>query len=49
MFQTTLVLLMALWLLGVLTAHTMSGLIHLLLVVAVVMLIFDLIQSRRPV
>lgn len=49
MLQTILILLVALWLFGVLTAYTMGGLIHLLLVVALVMFIFNLIQRRKVV
>ena len=39
----------ALWLLGLVASTTMGGLIHVLLVVAVVMILVNLIQGRRPV
>jgi hypothetical protein len=49
MLRTILIVLIVLWLVGVVSAYTMGGLIHLLLVVAVVMLIFNLMQGRRIV
>ena len=47
MLWTIIVILVVLWLLGFLT-HVGGGLIHLLLVIAVVVLIINLIQGRRP-
>jgi Family of unknown function (DUF5670) len=41
------VLLVLLWLLGYLGSYTMGGLIHLLLVVAVVVVVIRLLQGRR--
>jgi hypothetical protein len=38
---------MVLWALGLMTAYTMGGLIHILLVVALVVLAIQLIQGRR--
>jgi hypothetical protein len=49
MLRTILIVLIVLWLVGVVSAYTMGGLIHLLLVVALVMLIFNLMQGRRIV
>lgn len=46
MLYTIVVVLVVLWLLGLVT-HIAGGLIHLLLVVAVVILIFNLISGRR--
>jgi len=43
------VLLLAMWLLGMITSYTVSGFIHILLVVAVVVVLIRLIQGRRPV
>ena len=43
------VVLVALWLLGVVTSTTMSGFIHILLVVAVVVVLVRIIQGRRVV
>jgi hypothetical protein len=46
MLWTVFVVLLVLWLLGF-SLHVTGGLIHLLLVVAVVILIFNLIAGRR--
>lgn len=43
------VILLILWVLGMATAYTAGGLIHLLLLVAVVLMVFRLIQGRRVV
>ena len=43
------VVLVILWLLGLLTSYTMGGLIHVLLVIAIVVVLFRVIQGRRPV
>jgi Family of unknown function (DUF5670) len=48
MLWTILVILLVLWLVGLL-AHVGGGLIHLLLVVAVVILIINLVTGRRAV
>ncbi len=42
-------LLLVLWLLGMVSAYTLGGLIHLLLVVAVVVLLINLLSGRRTV
>jgi hypothetical protein len=47
MLYTIAVILIVLWLLGFVTSYTMGGLIHILLVIAVVMIIIQLIQGRR--
>lgn len=47
MLWTIAVILLVLWLLGLMTSTTVGGLIHVLLVVAVVMVLFNLIQGRR--
>ena len=46
MLYTIVVVLVVLWLLG-LVGHIAGGFIHLLLVVAVIVLIFNLISGRR--
>jgi len=46
MLWTVLVVLLILWLLGF-TLHLGGGLIHLLLVVAVIVLVFNLLSGRR--
>ena len=49
MLWTIAVILLALWLLGLVSSYTMGGLIHVLLVVAIVMVLVRLIQGRRLV
>jgi hypothetical protein len=48
MLSTLLIILLILWLLGVMTSYTMRGLIHILLVVAIVVVLLRVIQGRRP-
>jgi hypothetical protein len=47
MLWTIFVILLVLWLLGLVSGYTMSGFIHILLVIAVVVLLIRLIQGRR--
>lgn len=47
MIWTIFVLLICLWLIGMATAYTLGGLIHLLLVLAVVALVVRLMQGER--
>lgn len=47
MLETIAVILIVLWLLGFVTSYTMGGLIHVLLVIAVVVILVRLIQGRR--
>jgi hypothetical protein len=47
MLWTIFVVLLVLWLLGVVTSYTLGGFIHLLLVLALVALVFQLVTGRR--
>jgi hypothetical protein len=47
MLYTIAVVLLVLWVLGLVSAYTMGGFIHVLLVVAVVMVLINLIGGRR--
>ena len=47
MLMTIAVILLVLWLLGLVTSYTLSGFIHILLVVALVMLIISFVSGRR--
>jgi len=47
MLYTFAVVLLILWLLGLVTGTTMGGLIHILLVIAVVMILLRVISGRR--
>jgi hypothetical protein len=49
MLWTICVILFVLWLLGMVSAYTMGGLVHLLLVVALVIIVINLIQGRRTI
>jgi len=47
MLWTLAVILVALWLLGLVTSYTMGGFIHILLVVAIVVVLLRVIQGRK--
>ena len=47
MLWTIFVILLILWLLGLVSGHTMGGVIHVLLVIAIIVLVVRLIQGRR--
>jgi len=47
MLYTIAVVLIILWLLGLVTSYTMGGVIHVLLVIAVVLILVQVIQGRR--
>jgi hypothetical protein len=49
MLYTIAVVLVVLWLLGLVTSYTMGGFIHVLVVLAVIMILVNVIQGRRPV
>jgi hypothetical protein len=43
------VIMLALWVLGLVTAHTMGGLLHVLLFLALVIILFRIVKGRRVV
>jgi hypothetical protein len=47
MLETIAVILIVLWLLGLVSSYTIGGLIHVLLVIAVVVILIRVIQGRR--
>jgi hypothetical protein len=49
MLWTILIILLVLWALGMVTSYTAGGLIHILLVIAVVVLVIRLVSGRRVV
>jgi hypothetical protein len=49
MLWTIFIILLILWILGLVSSYTLGGFIHILLVVAVVILLFELIGGRRAV
>ena len=48
MLYTIAVVMIILWLLGLVTSTTMGGLIHVLLVIAIVMVLVNVISGRKP-
>ena len=49
MLMTLAVILLVLWVLGLVAAQTMGGLIHILLVIAIVVVLVRIIQRRKPI
>jgi hypothetical protein len=47
MLYTIAVVLILLWLLGLITSYTMGGVIHVLLLIALVMIVANLISGRK--
>ena len=47
MLWTIAVVLIILWLLGMVTTYTLSGFIHILLVIAIIMILVRLIRGER--
>lgn len=47
MLWTLVVILIVMWALGMVTAYTMGGLIHILLVIAIVVVLVRVIQGRK--
>lgn len=47
MLYTLAVILLILWLLGMVGSYTLGGLIHILLVIALVMIVVNLVTGRR--
>jgi hypothetical protein len=48
MLWTICVILLVLWLLGLLSGYTMGGVIHVLLVIAIVVVLVRVITGRKP-
>lgn len=48
MLYTIAVVLLVLWLLGLVTSTTLGGFIHVLLVIAIIVVVINLVQGRRP-
>ncbi len=47
MLWTIVVILFVLWLIGLMTSYTLGGLIHVLLVIAIIVVVVRLIQGRK--
>ncbi len=49
MLWTIFLVLLVLWALGLVTSYTVGGMIHVLLVVALVVLVLQLVQGRKAI
>lgn len=49
MLWTITIVLVILWAVGLVSSYTMGGWIHILLVLAVIVLIFNLLSGRRTI
>lgn len=49
MLWTIFVVLLVLWLLGLVSGYTLSGFIHVLLIIALAVIVIRIIQGRQPV
>jgi hypothetical protein len=49
MLWTLCMILIVLWLLGMVTSYTMGGLIHILLVIAIIVFLLRIIQGRKVI
>ena len=49
MLWTVAVILLVLWALGMFTSYTAGGLVHLLVVIAIIVIVFQFISGRRSV
>ena len=49
MLWTIAVILLVLWALGMITSYTAGGVVHLLLVIAVIVVVFQFLSGRRSV
>lgn len=47
MLYTIAVVLVVLWILGLVTSNTLSGFVHLLLVIAIVVIVINIIRGRK--
>ncbi|HUP29865.1 MAG TPA: lmo0937 family membrane protein [Usitatibacter sp.] len=47
MLYTIAIILIILWLLGLVSSYTMGGLIHILLVVALIVIVLNLVRGRK--
>ena len=49
MLWTIAVILIVLWLIGIITSFTLGGLIHIILVLAIISIVIQLLRGRRVV
>ena len=49
MLWTIFLILLVLWLLGLISSYTLGGFVHILLVLALIVLVFQLVSGRRAI
>lgn len=49
MLWTITIILVILWILGLVSGYTLGGWVHLLIVLAIIVLIFNLLSGRRGI
>jgi hypothetical protein len=49
MLRTICIILLVLWALGMATSYTAGGLLHILLLVALIVMVFRIVQGRRAI
>ena len=49
LLMTIGIVLLILWLLGLVTSYTLGGVIHILLVLAIIVILIRVVQGRRPI
>jgi hypothetical protein len=49
MISTLLIVLVILWALGLATSYTLGGLIHILLVIAIIVVLLRVINGQNPI
>jgi len=49
MFEIVAAVLIVLWLLGVMSAYTLGGFIHMLLVIGLIIIVVRVLQGRKPI
>jgi hypothetical protein len=47
MLWTIIAILLILWILGLITSYTFGGLLHIIIVIAVILLVIQLVSGRR--
>lgn len=48
LLETIIIVLIGLWLLGMVTTHSLGAFVHVLLVIAVIVILVRVIQGRKP-
>jgi hypothetical protein len=49
MLWTISLIFIALWILGLISSHTLGGYIHILLIIAIISILARIIQGRNPI